>query len=197
MTPQDSIINCEISNNKSDRFGGMNIRMMRVIGSTIVSNNTEMYAFDTLTSSNNNNEYYNCILWNNVSRNYSNQIEGHDNTYKYCAIQGGYTGEGNINIDKYNTGEETSVNYVNFIDPEGRAYQPMSSSAVVDEGSNTYSVGDKDLAGKDRIYNEIVDMGAYETGCINYRHFKVIANEEYVFYTDTLRESGYYSKEGH
>ena len=195
MTPQDSIINCEISNNKSDRFGGMNIRMMRVIGSTIVSNNTEMYAFDTLTSSNNNNEYYNCILWNNVSRNYSNQIEGHDNTYKYCAIQGGYTGEGNINIDKYNTGEETSVNYVNFIDPEGRAYQPMSSSAVVDEGSNTYSVGDEDLAGKDRIYNEIVDMGAYETGCINYRHFKVIANEEYVFYTDTLRESGYYSKQ--
>ena len=45
------------------------------------------------------------------------------------------------------------------------------------------------LMGKDRIYNEIVDLGAYEGGCINYEHLKVIANEKYVFYGDTLRES--------
>ncbi|MBQ8761172.1 MAG: right-handed parallel beta-helix repeat-containing protein [Bacteroidales bacterium] len=194
-TQLDSIVNCEISNNKSDRFGGMNISWTKVLGSTIVSNNTEMYAFDTLTSSNHDNKYYNCILWNNVSRNYSNQIEGYDNTYEYCAIHGGYTGVGNITLDKYNTGVEEGVNYVNFIDPEGRAYQPKDNSAVVDKGNNEYSSGTKDLAGKERIYNETVDMGAYETGCINYKHLKVIANEKYVFYGDTLRESGYYSKQ--
>ena len=194
-TQHDSIINCEISNNKSDRFAGLNINWTKVLNSTIVGNNTEMYAFDTLTSTNHNNKYYNCILWNNVSRNYSNQIEGYDNTYEYCAIHGGYTGEGNINLDKYNTGTEEGVNYVNFIDPEGRAYQPQNTSAVIDKGNNTYSVGDFDLAGKDRIYNEIVDIGAYEGGCINYEHMKVIANEKYVFYGDTLRESGHYSKQ--
>ena len=194
-TQHDSIINCEISNNKSDRFAGLNINWTKVLNSTIVGNNTEMYAFDTLTSTNHNNKYYNCILWNNVSRNYSNQIEGYDNTYEYCAIHGGYTGEGNINLDKYNTGTEEGVNYVNFIDPEGRAYQPQNTSAVIDKGNNTYSVGDFDLAGKDRIYNEIVDLGAYEGGCINYEHLKVIANEKYVFYGDTLRESGHYSKQ--
>ena len=194
-TQLDNIINCEISNNKSDRFAGLNINWTKVINSTIVGNNTEMYAFDTLTSTNHNNSYYNCILWNNISRNYSNQIEGYDNTYEYCAIHGGYTGEGNINLDKYNTGTEEGVNYVNFIDPEGRAYQPQNTSAVIDKGNNTYSVGDFDLAGKDRIYNEIVDMGAYEGGCIDYEHLKVIANEQYVFYGDTLRESGHYSKQ--
>ncbi|MBQ4547928.1 MAG: right-handed parallel beta-helix repeat-containing protein [Bacteroidales bacterium] len=194
-TQHDSIINCEISNNKSDRFAGLNINWTKVLNSTIVGNNTEMYAFDTLTSTNHNNKYYNCILWNNVSRNYSNQIEGYDNTYEYCAIHGGYTGEGNITLDKYNSGTEEGVNYVNFIDPEGRAYQPQNTSAVIDKGNNTYSVGDFDLAGKDRIYNEIVDLGAYEGGCIGYRHMKVIANEKYVFYGDTLRESGHYSKQ--
>lgn len=195
-TQCDSIVNCEISNNKSDRFAGLNINWTKVLNSTIVGNNTEMYAFDTLSSTNHNNKYYNCILWNNVSRNYSNQIEGCDNTYEYCGIHGGYTGTGNINLDKYNTGTEEGVNYVNFIDPEGRAYQPQSTSAVIDKGNNAYSEDLAfDLAGKDRIYNDNVDMGAYEGGCIGYRHMKVIANEEYVFYGDILTESGHYSKQ--
>ena len=194
-TPRDSIINCEISNNKSDRFGGMSIRMMRVIGSTIVSNNSEMYSYDTLTSNNNNNEYLNCIIWGNIGRNYPSQIEGHDNKYKYCAIHGGYTGEGNIKLDKYNTGDDPNANYVSFINPENRAYQPMNTSVVIDSGNNAFAVGDKDLSGKERIADGVVDMGAYEAGCINHKHLKVIANEKYVFYGDTLRESGYYSRQ--
>ena len=194
-TPQDSIINCEISNNKSDRFGGMDISMMRVIGSTIVSNNSEMYSYDTLYSSNRNNEYYNSIIWGNVGRNYPSQIEGYQNKYAYCAIHGGYTGEGNINLDKYNTGEDPEANYVNFVNPENRAYQPMNTSVVIDEGNNQYAVGDEDLAGKDRFLNSIVDIGAYEAGCINYKHLKIIINEQYVFYSDTLRESGFYSRQ--
>ncbi|MBQ2906448.1 MAG: right-handed parallel beta-helix repeat-containing protein [Bacteroidales bacterium] len=194
-TPQDSIINCEISNNKSDRFGGMDISMMRVIGSTVVSNNSEMYSYDTLYSSNRNNEYYNSIIWGNVGRNYPSQIEGYQNKYAYCAIHGGYTGEGNINLDKYNSGEDPNANYVNFVNPENRAYQPMNTSVVIDEGNNQYAVGDEDLAGKDRFLNSIVDIGAYEAGCINYKHLKIIINEQYVFYSDTLRESGFYSRQ--
>lgn len=193
--PLDTIANCEISDNEADRHGGMRANRMHIVNTSIVKNNTAMYAFDTINSSNQKNEYYNCLLWGNSSRNYANQIEGSDNTYKYCAIQGGYTGEGNINIEKYNTGDDPNLHYANMIDPDNRVYRPTAESYFIERGNNAFVKGAFDLAGKPRIHNTTVDMGAYELGCIDHEHQRVIANEYYVFFGDTLRVSGHYQKQ--
>lgn len=193
--PLDTIANCEISDNEADRHGGMRSYQFHIVNTSIVKNNTAMYAFDTINSSNRKNEYRNCLLWGNSSRNYANQIEGSENTYKYCAIQGGYTGEGNVNIEKYNTGDEPGAHYANMIDPDNQVYRPQDNSYFANKGNNSFVKGASDLAGKPRINNEIVDMGAYEVGCVEHEHLKVIVNEWYVFYGDTLRVSGHYQRQ--
>ena len=190
-SPIDTIANCEISNNNSDRHGGMRASRANIIGCTIVHNITELYALDTITSGNVYNKYVNCLLWGNGSRNYPYQTEGHDNTYEYCAVQGGREGVGNINLEQENLGSNSSLNYARLLNPDEEIYRPTNTSAMCNQGNNNVVYGTLDLAGKPRV-NDVVDMGAYEYDCLNYRHMRVIANEQFVFYGTTLTRSGHY-----
>ena len=80
-------------------------------------------------------------------------------TVSYCDVQGGYAGEGNINVDPA------------FFDPTpgvGPDYDAASanwtlkgSSPCINAGSETV-YADDDLAGNPRIYSDVVDIGAYE-----------------------------------
>lgn len=49
-----------------------------------------------------------------------------------------------------------------FRDEANRDYRLQKSSSCIDTGNNSYSTIDTDLAGKARIYNGTVDIGAYE-----------------------------------
>ena len=188
----DTIANCEISDNTSDRHGGMIACRSYIIGSSIVHNTTELYAFDTITSGNVYNHYVNCLLWGNDSRNYAFQTEGSNNTYEYCAIQGGHEGVGNINLENDNSGNEVGKHYANLLAPEGEVYRPTDTSAFANTGNNARSYGDFDLGHKPRVKDGTVEMGAYETACIKYRYQHVISNEQYEFYGQVLTASGNY-----
>ena len=97
----------------------------------------------------------NCIIWGNSI----DQIRGSYVTITYSAIQGGYTGDGNINIAADNT-----VGGPRFVNPEEDNYQLQSTSPCINAGNNTaLSANDTiDMAGLSRIYDGTVDMGCYE-----------------------------------
>jgi hypothetical protein len=103
------------------------------------------------------NSAVNCIFWRNTAPT-SAQIST-TGTVTYSAIQGGFTGTGNIDIASSN---ESGANFVN---PTEGNYQLQSTSPCINVGYNgavpnpTIAI---DLAGNTRICGDIVDMGAYE-----------------------------------
>ncbi|WP_163629519.1 choice-of-anchor Q domain-containing protein [Paludibacter sp. 221] len=75
-------------------------------------------------------------------------------TYSYCLLQGGTLGTNNTII---------SIDDPLFVNDEGRDYRLVPMSPAVNVGLNTYAAGmSTDLDGNPRIYNNIVDLGAYE-----------------------------------
>jgi len=103
----------------------------------------------------------NCIFWiNNAVTGF--QIQG--GTVTYSAVQGGFTGTGNISIASNNDNGGAM-----FVNPTTENYQLSPCSPCVNKGSNTAVSNPAtatDLAGNARIYqysiNGIVDIGAYE-----------------------------------
>lgn len=103
----------------------------------------------------------NCIFWINNAVNGSQINSG---TVTYSAVQGGFTGIGNISITQNN--EDGGAMFVN---PTTENFKLHSCSPCIDKGSNSAVSNPAtatDLDGQTRIYqysyNGIVDMGAYE-----------------------------------
>lgn len=90
--------------------------------------------------------YKNCILWNNGE---GNAIQPFGDV-TYSNIQGGYPGEGNLDIDPQ------------FVDEENGNLRLSCSSPLINKGSNEFVEALTDLEGKQRIFAGTVDMGAYE-----------------------------------
>jgi hypothetical protein len=99
----------------------------------------------------------------------------------YSAIQGGYTGENNINLEVENFGTDTDKFYPFFANPTTFAgpaintsdslavvnadWQIMNGSACVDVGNPDTTglyISNIDIAGNSRIMNCRIDIGAYE-----------------------------------
>jgi hypothetical protein len=75
-------------------------------------------------------------------------ILSHSVTINHSDVQGGHAGNNNVNVDP-------------LLDAN---LQPQASSAaeIIDSGDNSVVTEEVDLAGAPRIFNNIVDMGAYE-----------------------------------
>jgi len=95
----------------------------------------------------------NCIFWKNT------EAQTTTGNVTYSAIQGGYPGTGNITLS--NDNENGGAMFVN---PAVGNFQLQAGSPCINAGSNSaLSTTDSlDLAGNPRIYDNIVDMGAYE-----------------------------------
>ena len=133
-----TLINCTFSRNTSSISGG---------GIGISSSTTSAT---------------NCILWNNTP----NEIEdfGGEMPLRYCNVQGGWPGTGNIDDDPL------------FVDPNNGDFRLQAGSPCIDAGNNWAIVvlTDIDLDGNPRFADDkattdsgcgvpvIVDMGAYE-----------------------------------
>ena len=113
----------------------------------------------------------NCIFWiNNAvtgSQIYINNNSG--GAVTYSAVQGGYTGTGNINITSNNENGGAM-----FVNPTAENFKLQFCSPCVDKGTNSAISNPAtaaDLDGQPRIYqysyNGIVDMGAYELQSAN------------------------------
>jgi len=126
-----TLINCVISNNSAGRYGGA-----------------------IHSGYNSRSVLRNCIVWNNTAPT-GPQIALHDvstATISYSDVQGGWSGEGNIDSNPW------------FADPTNADYHLSELSPCINAGDPDYAVepDETDLDGRPRVIGPRIDMGAYE-----------------------------------
>ncbi|MCX6303596.1 MAG: carboxypeptidase regulatory-like domain-containing protein [Bacteroidetes bacterium] len=154
------LANCLIKNNSAPNSsvggGGVHCdwgdelsQSILVIGCTIVNN----------TALNNGGvsyviaggEFRNCIIWGNTDGN-GNSSNYDGNTFVNCCTDPLPSGTGNISSDPV------------FINPVSGNFRLASGSPCIDAGDNAFNTETIDLDGNSRVYNGLIDMGAYESG---------------------------------
>ncbi len=179
------ITNCKITNNIGDQGGAIYCYYSNPeISNTVIANNSSMGGIPQcggifteqsiapeiknctivnnspggiFTSSGDGAIIINSIIWGNERYQIQTYVSSSDVTY--CDVQGGYEGQGNIDIDP------------NFFSPSpgtGTDYEGLSAnwalrstSACINAGT-TVNLPPTDLSGGQRIYSDIIDIGAYE-----------------------------------
>ena len=130
--------------------------------------NKSTESFGGTFNENTNSCYYSCILWGNDAYGFHNQNAGLCR-FEYCAVEGGMSGEGNINLPPDNDGDEPGV-FVRFAQPaEGPGadfsdadWSILSRSICLNAGKPGTVDFDVDLAGNQRLQHGRVDIGAFE-----------------------------------
>lgn len=172
------IINCIISNNNADLAGGGILNNAdshpSIINNTIVYN-TAGLAGAGMANNNSSPDMTNCILWNNSSAIFN---QGTCNPLiNYSCIQGGYAGTGNISDDPLLRSNISPYYQLNFNSP---AINAGINDSVPDDILEDYYVND-------RIIDDVVDMGAYESrGIIYVNQSAVGSNDGFEWYNAYL-----------
>jgi parallel beta-helix repeat protein len=181
-----TIENCKIANNMGEMAGGLYcVESSPVISNTLIANNASVGGYQQsggiCCGQGGVAELRNCtivrnspggifavswdglnvtntIVWGNDE--YQIQTNECSPTVSFCDVQGGYRGEGNMDVDPC------------FFDPSagaGTQYDGMlanwalqSSSPCVNSGKQVEGLAATDLAGAGRIHSDIIDVGAYE-----------------------------------
>ena len=145
-----SLVNVTITGNSvSNKGGGIycydsNPSLVNVT----ITGNSAWHGGGIYCNDNSNPSLVNCILWNDLP----NEVIGSPEI-SYSDIQGGWTGEGNI--------DENPL----FVGAGEHPFSLLEDSPCIDEGipdTTGLNLPELDLAGNPRIYNGIIDMGAYE-----------------------------------
>ncbi|MBQ6084497.1 MAG: right-handed parallel beta-helix repeat-containing protein [Bacteroidales bacterium] len=163
VSMENSILdNCLVANNNAGLYMHND---SKVINCDIVNNDS--YGVSSYYSG--SGSIVNSIIWGNRY----GQVSGYNVTLTYCAVTGGYEGDGNINLSADNFGADPEANYPGFLNPTtvtghnfaagDWSWQLTATSACLDAGTTTgirpYAI---DLAGDERIQNSVIDMGCYE-----------------------------------
>lgn len=107
----------------------------------------------------------NCILFGNTASSEGNPISGDILNVNYCLVEGGYVGTGNLDTDPM-FADPTSGDYT--LSPSSPAINVGDVAVVpadlldLDEDTDVTETVPLDLMGNPRIYENGVDMGAYE-----------------------------------
>lgn len=181
------IENCRFTNNTGGKAGAIYcLDSYPIISNTLIANNTSIGG-DTqcggiCCDESGLAEIWNCTIVNNFPGglfstswdgiNVVNSIFWGNDRYQiqmaecrpnvtFCAVQGGYPGEGNMAVDPC------------FLDPSGGAgtdYDGASANWTLRPGSPCINSGtlvaelpETDLAGAARVHCEVLDLGAYES----------------------------------
>ncbi|MCQ2303292.1 MAG: right-handed parallel beta-helix repeat-containing protein, partial [Bacteroidales bacterium] len=176
-----TLVNCLISNNTAYRGSGVYADNAYIVGCIITNNSNNNYSYGAVSggastfvncdivknlgygvASITNSRFTNCVIWGN---SYSSQLSdiSTDTKMMYCAVQGGRTGTGNINLSASNSGDQAG-NYPMFVDPENGNWNLQQGSALINAGiSENLELPEKDIMGNPRIQNGIIDLGACES----------------------------------
>ncbi|MFH1744040.1 MAG: right-handed parallel beta-helix repeat-containing protein [bacterium] len=141
-----TFVNSVISGNAAPKGGGLHFRRessLSMTNCTITGNaggGVYMYGNPARLS--------NCIVWNPGTDIPSSEVNV---TAEYSCIQGGWPGEGDVNV------------YPRFVDPAKGDYRLRNGSPCVDTGLVS-AASEEDLEGRSRPgIDGLVDMGAYES----------------------------------
>jgi len=152
-----TISNCTISGNSAERGGGIYCDWYSSpsISHCTISGNSANYGggiYEDFSSP----QITNCILWAD-SPHEIDWANSFFPTITYSDIQGGWSGQGNIDADPL------------FVDPNSGDYQLKAGSPCIDAANpNAPGLPATDIIGNPRVINGLPDMGAYEfTGIIN------------------------------
>lgn len=143
------LINCVFFGNAAGFFGGgMENTGRPLLTNCTFTNNSAGEQGGGMNSVESSPHLMNCILWDNTP----NEVHGDPlPAIIYSDVQGGWSGQGNIDADPW-------------FDDDLRLF---GGSPCIDAGNNSAVPGPlsafTDCAGNPRIINEKVDMGAYES----------------------------------
>ena len=125
----------------------------------------------------------NCILWNNALP----QITG-DVIISYSNVQSGWPGEGNIDADPLFVDSIGNDNIIGTLDDDLRL---LEDSPCIDGGDNSAVPPSlaTDIEGNPRIFDSIVDMGAYEYCNFLVAHWSMDDNTDNTMVADSSGNS--------
>jgi parallel beta-helix repeat protein len=114
-----------------------------IVNSTISGNIVSQYGGGLFCHDTSTTTVKNSIIWGNTP----NQIQGFPSTVTYSDIQGGYSGQGNIDVNPLFVGNDD--------------YHLAANSPCIDTGTSN-GAPDTDIDGNSRPMGAGYDMGAYE-----------------------------------
>ena len=180
-----TITNCKIINNVGDKGGAIYcIESHPVINNTLIANNASLgnspqcggicteglgtpeiknctivnnSPGGVFTASGDGVDMTNTIVWGNEV--YQIQTDESSPVVSFCDVQGGYPGQSNIDANPcfFDPSPGIGAEY----DGSSANWTLRSRSPCINSGTETY-LPQTDLAGSQRIYSDIVDIGAYE-----------------------------------
>lgn len=166
-----TLSNCTFSGNSASDGGGMynENSSPKLYNCTFSGNNAFLYGGGMRNWDNSSPKLYNCIVLGNNS-GIANEVNSNPDI-QYSLVQDeSSTANGNINA----TGITPADVFTNWIDPTATGWTATSTgdytlkagSPAINKGDNTKynlaTMGNKDLAGKPRIFGGTIDLGAYE-----------------------------------
>ena len=158
-----AVTNCLFNSNIAVQYGGgmFNYHCNPTLTNCTFSGNSGTSGGGMYNDDYSNPTLINCILWEDAPDEIFN-VSPSTPLVRYCDIQGGYIGVGNINNDPYFVDTDNP-------DPDLWNFRLMLFSACIDAGSNTASnLALTDLAGNPRVVDgdndslDVVDMGVFE-----------------------------------
>ncbi len=147
------ITNCTFANNRGGGGAGGGLvnswSDLVLANCTFCGNSTLHGAGVVFNQGPGNVNISNCILWGNTPT----EMTGEPPDVSYSNVLGGWTGQGNIDVDPL------------FVDAGKKDYHLLEDSPCIDAGDPNYIAepNETDLDGNPRIINDRIDMGAYES----------------------------------
>lgn len=153
---------------------GLDNQETYVVNCDMIENNcsTLLYAYgDPATM-----HLHNSILWANYFYDYNYSIRSRMTgsslvmsgiDVRYCAVEDGLQGEGNIILSTPNYEPSSATTSIALRDSAAGDYRLLPTSTCVDAGSSSLYVGHAaatatDIDGSDRIWSRSIDMGCHE-----------------------------------
>jgi len=169
------IANCTVAGNAAKWGGGMwnGSRQSTLTNCTFTRNSAEESG-GAICNSDPTLTLTNCILWADTPEEIGYFFVSVTSVLTYCDVQGGWSGEGNIDTDPFfaETGYWADANDPNIVvepnDPNAvwidGDYHLLAGSPCIDAADPNYVAepNETDLDGKPRVIGAQIDMGAYE-----------------------------------
>ncbi|MBK1883794.1 hypothetical protein JIN85_15355 [Luteolibacter pohnpeiensis] len=167
-----TIENCLFSGNQAEQGAGIYLEEITatLINCTISGNRALFSGGGVGASTLAGAEFYNCIIWNNSaggivdSASATLEMDSSLGTFSHSLLaQWNPTGSGNLD----GTDAQLDLRFVDPISPTSTPstagdFRLLTGSPALDAGDDAANDSSLDLAGKPRVQNSVIDLGAYE-----------------------------------